>query len=147
MAPNENENLLAEEPTEAKEKRPMDEWISFFRDIIIILVVVLFIRSYVAMPFRINGSSMEESYHNDEFIIIDKLSYLSTSAFTLGNPSRGDVVVIKPHANNGKDYYIKRIIGIGGDTVKIENGNVFLKKSGSETFVKLNEGYLSATNK
>ncbi|NCP76743.1 signal peptidase I [bacterium] len=59
---------------------------------------------------------------------------------------RGDVVILRPHASNGKEYYIKRVIGLPGDTVKFEEGNVFLKVSGKTNFVKLNEGYLSLAN-
>lgn len=57
------------------------------------------------------------------------------------------MVILRPHAANGKEYYIKRIIGIPGDTVKLEGGNVWLKVAGKTDFVKLDEGYLSAANK
>lgn len=53
------------------------EFISFMRDLVIILLIVLFIRSFFVTPFRINGSSMETSYHDKEYIIVDKLSYLN----------------------------------------------------------------------
>ncbi len=51
---------------------------SFSRDLVIILIIVLFIRSFIVTPFRINGSSMEESYHDKEYILVDKFSYLET---------------------------------------------------------------------
>ena len=126
---------------------PSNEWITFLRDSVIILLIVLTVRSFVASPFRISGSSMEESYHNGEFIIIDKFSYLHADGFSVGEPKRGDVVVMAPHAGNQKDYYIKRIVGLPGDTVKLEGGGVFVKKPGTDTFVELNEGYLSPLNK
>lgn len=56
------------------------EYISFFRDFIIILVVVILIRIFIVTPFQINGQSMESSYHNKEFILVDKLSYLNFSS-------------------------------------------------------------------
>ena len=51
------------------------EFITFFRDIIIILLCVLFVRAFIVIPFRINGSSMESSYHDKEYILVDKVSY------------------------------------------------------------------------
>lgn len=53
------------------------ELISFFRDLVIILIIVLFIRMFLVTPFQINGSSMETSYHNGEYILVDKFSYLN----------------------------------------------------------------------
>lgn len=66
---------------------------------------------------------------------------------SVGNPVRGDVVILRPHAANGKEYYIKRIIGMPGDTVKFEGGNVFLKTPEKTDFIELDERYLSIANK
>lgn len=90
---------------------------------------------------------MEASYHDGEFILVNKFSYADFGVAKVGDPVRGDVVILRPHASNGKEYYIKRVIGMPGDTIKFEAGEVFMKKSGSTTFVKLNEDYLSAGNK
>ncbi len=147
--PNPTEEILAmPAQTATTETNPhkMDEWIAFLRDIVIILVLVIFVRTYIAAPFRISGSSMEDNYHNGEFIIVDKFTYADFGAFKVGDPKRGDVVVIKPHADNGKDFYIKRVIGIPGDDIKIDNGFVYLKKSGAKDFVMLIENYLSPVN-
>ncbi|MFZ4461958.1 MAG: signal peptidase I [Patescibacteria group bacterium] len=124
----------------------LDEGIAFLRDIVIILLLVIFVRSYLAAPFRISGSSMEENYHDGEFIIVNKATYLDLGFTQFGNPKRGDVVVIKPHADIKKDFYIKRIIGLPGDEIKIDNGFVFLKKPGTKDFIQLNETYLSPAN-
>ncbi len=122
------------------------EWTLFLRDICIILVVVLTVRAYLIAPFRISGSSMEESYHNGEFILVDKFSYANFGIKIIGDPERGDVVVAQPHAQNGKDFYIKRVIGIPGDTIQLQNGKVEVKQSGATEFVPLDENYLSAVN-
>lgn len=66
-----NEDLHTEEP----EKTKLQEVIDFFRDLIIIFAVVIFVRTFIAAPFQISGSSMEESYHDREFILVDKFSY------------------------------------------------------------------------
>lgn len=57
------------------------------------------------------------------------------------------MVILRPHAANGKEYYIKRVIGLPGDTVKFEGGNVSLKVAGNSDFRELDEGYLSPLNK
>lgn len=154
---------------------PLESLISLARDIIVIVLVVLIVRTTLISPFQINGISMEDSFHDGELIVLDHLSYFSSKNFgrelqrgdigalrtltarvldwtvgwfniKVGDPQRGDVVVFRPHADNGKDYYIKRVIGLPGDTVKFQGGHTFLKKSGAKDFIRLNEAYLSAAN-
>jgi signal peptidase I len=60
----------------------MSEFIIFLRDFIIILIAVFFIRIFLITPFQINGQSMEASYHDKEFILVDKFSYLDFSKDT-----------------------------------------------------------------
>ena len=57
------------------DKTKLTEIVKFIRDLIIIIVIVLGIRTYIASPFQISGSSMEENYHDNEFIMVDKFSY------------------------------------------------------------------------
>lgn len=128
-------------------KTKIQEAIDFFRDLVIIFIVVIFVRTFIAAPFQISGSSMEESYHDGEFILVNKFSYADFGLAKVGNPVRGDVVILRPHAANNKEYYIKRTIGLPGDTVKFEGGNVWLKEAGKTDFIKLDEGYLSIINK
>jgi cell division protein FtsX len=56
-------------------KTKLQEVIEFFRDLVIIFIVVIFIRTFIVAPFQISGSSMEESYHDGEFILVNKFSY------------------------------------------------------------------------
>jgi len=51
------------------------EALDFLKDIVIIIVIVLVVRTYFIMPFQINGQSMADSYYNREFIIVDRFSY------------------------------------------------------------------------
>ncbi|MBS9783732.1 signal peptidase I [Candidatus Gracilibacteria bacterium] len=148
------------------------DFIKFLRDFVILLIIVLLVRSFIVTPFRISGSSMEASYHDGEYILIDKFSYLnfdtqfdnfitgaSEKTFIekgaelfkkipihIGDPKRGDVVVITPHVDPTKPYYIKRIVGMPGDTIRFENGKVSIKKPKSESFIELSEDYLSVIN-
>ncbi len=78
--------------------------------------------------FRIEGQSMEPNLHDGEYVLIDKVSYM------LHPPERGDVIVFVP-PNNERDY-IKRVIGLPGDTVEIHGGQVYVNG------VALDEPYL-----
>jgi signal peptidase I len=115
--------------------------------LIIILIVVMFIRTYLVAPFQISWSSMETSYHDQEFIIVNKFSYASLLNLSVWDPVRWDVVIFRPHASNGKEYYIKRVVWMPWDTVKFKDWEVYIKKSWSAKFIKLNEDYLSPVNK
>ena len=117
------------------------EVIDFLKDLIFIFVIVFIIRYFIAMPFQINGQSMYSSYYDKEFIIVDRFSA------HFWEPKRGDVVVFEPHVSEDKKYFIKRIIWLPGDKIKIEDWNVYLKKAGFENFEKLDEKYLNDENK
>jgi len=73
------------------------EALDFLKDIIIILVIVLVMRTFLIMPFKINGQSMYETYYDREFIIVDRFSYRDLPI--LGKTQeveRGDVIVFAP---------------------------------------------------
>ena len=110
------------------------------KDLVIIVLLVLFIRTFLAMPFQINGQSMYSSYYDKEFIIVDRLSY------RVGEIKRWDVVVFKPHVSQVKEFYLKRIIGLPGETVMIKDGVVSIKDQGADSFTALDETYLNDEN-
>ena len=117
------------------------EVIDFLKDLVFIFIVVFIIRYFIAMPFQINGQSMYSSYYDKEFIIVDRF----TAHFW--EPERGDVVVFKPHVSEEKKYFLKRIVWLPGDKIKIENGNVYLKKAWFSDYIELDEEYLNEENK
>lgn len=134
--------------TELKEeKTKMQEFIDFVRDLIIIIFFVLIIRTYIVAPFQINGTSMETNYHNKEFILVNKFSYANEFWLFIWNPNRWDVVIFRPHANNGKEYYIKRVIWLPWDKIKFNDWEVYIQASWKKEYIKLNEDYLSPLNK
>lgn len=100
------------------------------------------------MPFQINGQSMADTYYNREFIIVDRLSYRDLPLFgQIQEVERGDVVVFAPGVSKERKYFIKRVIGLPGETLKISNGKVYLKAVGAEDFTLLDESiYLNEEN-
>jgi signal peptidase I len=88
--------------------------------IIITLAIFLVVRATL-QNFRVDGSSMYPTFHSGEYIIVDRFEYW------LHNPQRGDVVVFRavPAREPGRDF-IKRIIGVPGDRVDIQNSHVYI---------------------
>ena len=132
---------------EQEKKNFLEEFINFIKDLFIIILVVWFVRTFLVMPFQISWSSMDESYYDREFIIVDRFSYLNIPLLKKGNPNRWDVVVFRPHVNPDKKYFIKRVIWLPWETVKIENGKVYLLSKDNDSFLELIEWYLSPENK
>lgn len=97
------------------------------------VIVILVIYSTVAFPELVVGSSMEPSFYTGERILVEKLSK-HFSPF-----KRGDVVVLHPPGNDTIDY-VKRIVGVPGDVVKIFDCKVYIK-NGDESFL-YEENYL-----
>lgn len=129
-----------------KEENSLKETLLFFRDIIIIILVVLFIRRFFILPFQISGQSMFESYVDKEFILVDRLSYQNIPfIWEIRGIKRGDVVVFNTHITWRK-YFIKRVIWLPGEIIKIEWWEVYLKKNWEDDFLKLDEPYLSVVN-
>lgn len=94
-----------------------------------ILAVVLVVRSFIIEPFNIPSSSMVPTLYTGDFITVNKYAYglrlplLNTKVVDIGSPQRGDVAVFR-FPPNPKVYYIKRVIGVGGDTVGMHNGQL-----------------------
>lgn len=119
---------------------PWKNFLLFVADIIlnaaIIITIVFTIRYFLISPFQVSGNSMLDTLHDKEYIIVNKLNYHFNEA------ERGDPVVFLP-PNHKKDYYVKRIIGIPGDTVIIENGKVRIENSENPDGYDVDEYYLS----
>ena len=93
------------------------------------ILIVLVVNVFLAQATRVEGQSMEPNLHNNQRLIIEKISY------RLHSPSRGDIVVIKME-NRHSDPLIKRVVGLPGETIEIRDGHVYINGE------KLNEPYL-----
>lgn len=97
--------------------------------VLISLAIILPVRMFLVQPFYVEGASMEPSFYDKEYLIIDELSYRFHA------PVRGEVVVFR-NPDNHKQYYIKRVIGLPGETIEIISGKVFINgKELNETYI------------
>ena len=126
-----------------------ESWTRSLVEIAIIILVVLAIRTYVFQFFRVSGPSMCPTLNqtaegclsgSGEFIFVSRWRYL------LDDPQRGEVVIFRP-PNSTKDYYIKRIVGVPGDTVIVREGKVAVQTAKDQTPQIIEEPYLSAINR
>ncbi|NUM25720.1 MAG: signal peptidase I [Candidatus Buchananbacteria bacterium] len=111
-----------------------------FKVVVISLAIIIPVRYYLIKPFYVKGASMEPTFYDHEYLIINELSY------HLGSPVRGDAVVFK-YPMDPTQYFIKRVIGLPGETVKIADGEVTIINSANPQGVTLDERYLDSTAK
>lgn len=105
--------------------------------VIVAAVIIVPIRYFLVQPFFVRGSSMEPTFQDGEYLIIDQLSY------RLRDPRRGEVIVFR-FPDNRSQFFIKRIIGLPGDTVTITGGQVVIENQDYQQGALLNEaGYLA----
>ena len=81
-----------------------------FETVTIAVVAVILVRYFVVQPFVVSGASMEPTFYNGNYLLIDELSYRFRS------PERGEVVVFR-YPGDQKSFYIKRIIGLPGERI------------------------------
>ena len=88
--------------------------------IIVIIIIVKCVQGFIIQPFIVDGGSMLPTYHNKEFLLVDKFSYL------VGEPARGDVMIFKLYEGGDNPYIgkhlIKRVIGLPGERVVVRDG-------------------------
>jgi signal peptidase I len=96
-------------------------WGEIIQIVLISLIVVIPFRLYIAQPFLVSGPSMDNTFSNGQYLIVDQLTY------ELRNPQRGEVVIFHYPLDKTK-YFIKRVIGLPGETVQIKSGIVTICK-------------------
>ena len=102
---------------------------------LIAMLIVLPIRIFIAQPFVVSGSSMFPTFKNSDYLIIDEASY------HFKNPERFDVIVFH-YPNDKTKYFIKRIIGLPGETVDINGNSVKITNSEHPTGFTLEQPYV-----
>ncbi len=98
--------------------------------LVVSLAIILPIRYFLIQPFYVEGASMEPSFQPREYLIIDEISY------RFHTPQRGDVVVFR-YPKDPRQFYIKRVIGLPGERVRVSDGIVYVNDK------PLDEKYIS----
>lgn len=130
----ENNNGQIDKKDAPKLKKKDSLW-DIIKFVIIAIIIVIPIRMFIAQPFVVSGESMFSTFNDGEYLIVDEISYL------LGDPNRGDVVIFR-YPKDTKRFFIKRIIGMPNEEVKINNGKVtIINKENPEGFT-LDEPYI-----
>lgn len=120
-------------PVERTE-HPLTEIVRFS---IIAILIVIPIRLFVAQPFIVSGASMDETFHSGQYLIVDQVSYRFEA------PARGDVVIFR-YPRDPSKFFIKRVIGIPGDTVTIEDAHVTITNDEYPDGFTLDEPYIKS---
>ncbi|PIT94109.1 signal peptidase I [Candidatus Falkowbacteria bacterium CG10_big_fil_rev_8_21_14_0_10_43_11] len=103
--------------------------------VIISLAIIIPVRYFLIQPFYVKGASMEPSFYDHEYLIIDEITY------RFREPERGEIVVFK-YPNDPSQYFIKRIIGLPREKVEIKDGQIYVYTKDANRRVKLDESYL-----
>ena len=128
-------------------------FLSFAKNFVLIVLIVIFVRVFVVQPYYVIGSSMEPTFHNSEYLFVDEISY------RFADIKRGDVTVFK-HPDEScigfvetspilKTFfqgpcknYIKRVIGLPGETVILSEGKIKITSPQDPDGFILDEGYI-----
>jgi signal peptidase I len=115
--------LPQQEPSEARKPTLLSRTLDFAGEllhvVIISLAIIVPVRYFLIQPFYVKGASMEPNFYDHEYLIIDELGY------RLHEPERGQIVVFR-YPNDPRQYFIKRIVGLPGERVKVTGGQVWI---------------------
>ena len=104
--------------------------------IAISLAIILPIRMYIAQPFIVSGSSMDPTFFNGDYLVIDEISYQFDA------PKRGEVIVFRYPLDTSK-FFIKRVVGLPHETVSINGGVVTITNNEQPAGFVLQENYVN----
>lgn len=99
------------------------------------LAIIIPVRYFLIQPFYVKGASMEPNFHDREYLIIDEISY------RFNEPQRGEIIVFR-YPLDPQEYFIKRIIGLPGESVQIKDGEVVIYNDEYPAGLVLEEDYL-----
>jgi signal peptidase I len=125
------EEAIQGSPVKSGLSKVLKSLYDMFETLVIAGAFVVFVYLFIASPHEVIGRSMEENFYNGEYLLADKVSY------HFGEPRRGDVVIFK-HSDTAD--YIKRVIGIPGDTVAVRDGSIYINGEKLEESAYLGSG-------
>jgi len=130
-----NDNL-DQKSSDTNSKKKIKKYLAvvweFLQIIVIAAIIVLPIRYYIFQPFIVKGDSMVPNFHSGDYLIVDQISY------RFSNPLRGDVIVFR-YPLDGSQKFIKRIIGLPGETIEVKDGKIKITSKDKNTTFILDE--------
>lgn len=137
-----NQTLSFHKKTKRKfNKQLFYELISWIFGIMAAVFIAFVIVMFFGIKTSMVGPSMEPVVYNGESVLINRVAY------NMSSPKRGDIIVFKPNGNKNSHLYIKRVIGLPGETVQIYNGHVYINGDilSSDVAADTKEGGLATT--
>ena len=122
------------------ERRLTEYILEIIKVVLISLAIIVPVRYFLIQPFYVKGASMEPNFFDHEYLIINEISY------RLDSPQRGDIVVFK-YPRDTSQYFIKRVIGLPGETLAIKDGRITVYNDKNQDGLLLDETYLDASAK
>ena len=113
----EKEKIAEEECKKTKKFGWLKELLVY---LVIIILCVTFVPKYVIQSTQVDGNSMETTLHDEENLIVEKVTY------HFKNPDRFDIITFYPKGRNADEYYIKRVIGLPGETIQIKGNTIYI---------------------
>ena len=122
------------EPSAKKKKSQLRDWTEA---LIVAAILALIIRTFVVQACKIPSGSMEDTLLTGDHLLVNKfiygtqLPFINEPVLAIREPERGDIIVFEFPEDKGKSYFkrrdfIKRVVGLPGDTIEIRNKNVFI---------------------
>jgi len=118
----------------------VDFSVEIIKIVIISLAIIIPVRYFLVQPFYVKGASMEPTFFNHEYLIINEIDYRFEA------PARGEVVVFRPPYGDHTDYFIKRIIGLPGEEIKVKNGRILVFNKEHPEGIVLDESFYLASD-
>lgn len=103
--------------------------------VVVALAAVFLVRTFLFQPFMVSGASMETNFSNGDYILVDELTY------RIREPQRGEVVVFR-YPKDESTYFIKRLLGLPGETVEIANHQVIVHSAQNPEGQVIREEYI-----
>lgn len=134
------ENIELEDESDFEKKSTLAKVAMFFLELVKVAVLagitIGFVRYFIFKPFYVEGQSMDPTFLEKEYLIIDEVTY------RFKEPERGEVIVFKAPVTHN-DYYLKRIIGLPGERVRIEDNKVIIYNNDNSQGVVIAEDYIA----
>jgi len=132
MYENKEESVYKLKQEKITKEHPFWELLRFA---VLAFLIIIPIRTFIAQPFIVSGSSMYPTFQDGNYLIVDQISY------RFEDPNRGDIIVFR-FPKDKKKFFIKRIIGLPNESIKIDGSKITIMNDNHPDGFDLNEQYV-----